>query len=60
MLSADVASSLEQAMGRVLGSLCVLSSKDEDAESGMLASWISQVKRRQIVIGTHGHPSVMS
>lgn len=29
-------------MGRVLGSLCVLTSKDDDAESGMLASWISQ------------------
>ena len=29
-------------MGRVLGSLCVISGRDEDAESGMLASWISQ------------------
>ena len=29
-------------MGRVLGSLCVLTSRDDDAESGMLASWVSQ------------------
>ena len=26
----------------MLGSLCVLTSRDDDAESGMLASWVSQ------------------
>ena len=30
-------------MGRVLGSLCVLTAKDGDAEGAMLASWVSQV-----------------
>jgi hypothetical protein len=39
---ADTGSGVEQAMGRVLGSLCVLTSRDDDAESGMLASWVSQ------------------
>ncbi|KAJ7566992.1 hypothetical protein O6H91_02G127500 [Diphasiastrum complanatum] len=37
-----VASSVEQAVGRVVGSLCVLSAKSGDAESAMLASWVSQ------------------
>eukprot|EP00249_Psilotum_nudum_P006453 c19779_g1_i1 orf=449-2638(-) len=37
-----VASNVEQAVGRVIGSLCVLSAKDGDAESAMLASWVSQ------------------
>eukprot|EP01024_Parvocaulis_polyphysoides_P004206 TRINITY_DN11065_c0_g1_i6.p1 TRINITY_DN11065_c0_g1~~TRINITY_DN11065_c0_g1_i6.p1 ORF type:complete len:321 (-),score=50.35 TRINITY_DN11065_c0_g1_i6:340-1302(-) len=37
-----LASGLEKAMGRVVGSLCVLSVKDEDADSAMLASWVSQ------------------
>ena len=39
---ADTGSGVQQAMGRVLGSLCVLTSRDDDAESGMLASWVSQ------------------
>jgi hypothetical protein len=30
-------------MGRVVGSLCVVAARDGDAESGMLASWVSQV-----------------
>ena len=38
---ADTGSGVQQAMGRVLGSLCVLTSRDDDAESGMLASWVS-------------------
>ncbi|KAG2496624.1 hypothetical protein HYH03_005445 [Edaphochlamys debaryana] len=36
------ASGPQLAMGRVIGSLCVLTSKDEDAASAMLASWVSQ------------------
>ena len=30
------------ATGRIIGSLCVLTAKDGEAESGMLASWVSQ------------------
>lgn len=37
------ASSVEQAVGRLVGALCVVTGKDEDAESAMLASWVSQV-----------------
>lgn len=39
------ASSVEQAVGRLVGALCVVTGKDEDAESAMLASWVSQVSR---------------
>ena len=38
-----MASGQALALGRVVGSLCVLTAKDGDAESGMLASWVSQV-----------------
>ncbi|WP_126147785.1 diflavin flavoprotein [Synechococcus elongatus] len=31
-----------QAVGRILGSLCVLTTQKEDVRSGMLASWVSQ------------------
>eukprot|EP00887_Chlorella_sp_A99_P004582 scaffold4.g4582.t1 len=31
-----------QALGRVVGSLCVLAARDGDASSAMLASWVSQ------------------
>lgn len=31
-------------MGRVLGSLCVVTARDGDAQSAMLASWISQAR----------------
>lgn len=34
-------------MGRVVGSLSVLTAKDEDATSAMLASWVSQVRAQQ-------------
>jgi flavodoxin len=37
-----VATNVEQAVGRVVGALCVLSAKNGDAESAMLASWVSQ------------------
>jgi flavin reductase (DIM6/NTAB) family NADH-FMN oxidoreductase RutF len=33
---------VQQAVGRIVGALCVVTGKDEDAESSMLASWISQ------------------
>ncbi|GAX73888.1 hypothetical protein CEUSTIGMA_g1338.t1 [Chlamydomonas eustigma] len=39
---AALASAPMLAMGRVVGSLTVLTAKDEDAGSAMLASWISQ------------------
>uniref|UniRef100_A0A0C9RLY5 TSA: Wollemia nobilis Ref_Wollemi_Transcript_11734_2825 transcribed RNA sequence n=1 Tax=Wollemia nobilis TaxID=56998 RepID=A0A0C9RLY5_9CONI len=37
-----MASCVEQAVGRVVGSLCVVSARNGDAESAMLASWVSQ------------------
>ena len=30
-------------MGRLVGSLCAVTARDEDAQSAMLASWVSQV-----------------
>lgn len=33
----------QSALGRVVGSLCVVTARDGDAESAMLASWVSQV-----------------
>lgn len=33
---------VEQAMGRVVGSLCVLSAKQGDISTGMMCSWVSQ------------------
>ncbi|KAL4448068.1 hypothetical protein ABPG75_005287 [Micractinium tetrahymenae] len=39
---AETASGKALALGRVLGSLCVLTAKDGDAQGAMLASWVSQ------------------
>ncbi|GBF88523.1 hypothetical protein Rsub_01238 [Raphidocelis subcapitata] len=36
------ASGAQLAMGRVVGSLCVVTARDEDATNAMLASWVSQ------------------
>ncbi|RCJ24221.1 flavin oxidoreductase [Nostoc sp. ATCC 43529] len=36
------ATSVEQAVGRIVGSLCVLTAKQDDISSAMLASWVSQ------------------
>jgi flavorubredoxin/flavin reductase (DIM6/NTAB) family NADH-FMN oxidoreductase RutF len=36
------ATTTEQAVGRVVGSLCVLTAKQGDVSSAMLASWVSQ------------------
>lgn len=36
------ATSVEQAVGRVVGSLCILTAKQGDVSSAMLASWVSQ------------------
>ncbi|MBD2772859.1 diflavin flavoprotein [Iningainema tapete] len=36
------ATSVEQAVGRVVGSLCVVTAKQDDISSAMLASWVSQ------------------
>lgn len=38
----SAASDVEQAVGRVVGTLCILAAKEGDAESAMLASWVSQ------------------
>jgi len=39
---AETAPAKALALGRVVGSLCVLTAKDGDAQSAMLASWVSQ------------------
>ncbi|MGH1394691.1 MAG: flavin reductase [Trichormus sp.] len=36
------ATNVEQAVGRIVGSLCVLTAKQGDISSAMLASWVSQ------------------
>ncbi|WP_445630762.1 diflavin flavoprotein [Nostoc sp. DSM 114167] len=36
------ATNVEQAVGRIVGSLCVLTAKEGDRSSAMLASWVSQ------------------
>ncbi|WP_413200870.1 diflavin flavoprotein [Nostoc piscinale] len=36
------ATNVEQAVGRIVGSLCVLTAKQEDRGSAMLASWVAQ------------------
>jgi flavorubredoxin/flavin reductase (DIM6/NTAB) family NADH-FMN oxidoreductase RutF len=36
------ATSVEQAVGRIIGSLCVVTTQREDISSAMLASWVSQ------------------
>jgi flavorubredoxin/flavin reductase (DIM6/NTAB) family NADH-FMN oxidoreductase RutF len=36
------ASTVEQAVGRIVGSLCVVTTKHGDVSSAMLASWVSQ------------------
>lgn len=36
------ASGCQLAMGRVVGSLCVVTARDEDATNAMLASWVAQ------------------
>ena len=37
------ASATEQAVGRLVGAMCAITARDGDAQSAMLASWISQV-----------------
>jgi len=41
-MAAVTASGPQLAMGRVVGSLCVVTARDEDYTTGMLASWVSQ------------------
>ncbi|MBD0334375.1 MAG: diflavin flavoprotein [Cyanobacteria bacterium Co-bin13] len=36
------ATSVEQAVGRIIGSLCIFTAKQGDVSSAMLASWVSQ------------------
>jgi flavorubredoxin/flavin reductase (DIM6/NTAB) family NADH-FMN oxidoreductase RutF len=36
------ATTVEQAVGRIVGSLCILTAKQDDISSAMLASWVSQ------------------
>ena len=44
------ASATEQAVGRLVGSMCAVTARDGDAQSAMLASWISQARRRSIYL----------
>ncbi|MEO1430737.1 MAG: diflavin flavoprotein [Cyanobacteria bacterium J06633_8] len=39
---AQPSTSVEQAVGRIIGSLCVVTAKQGDVSSAMLASWVSQ------------------
>ena len=45
-MHAERATETEQAVGRLVGALCAITARDDDAESAMLASWISQVPGR--------------
>ncbi|MEM9771168.1 MAG: diflavin flavoprotein [Cyanobacteria bacterium P01_D01_bin.73] len=38
----DVSDRTSQAMGRVVGALCIVTAKRDDVETAMLASWVSQ------------------
>lgn len=40
--SATQTTATEQAVGRIVGSLCILTAQQGDVKSGMLASWVSQ------------------
>jgi flavin reductase (DIM6/NTAB) family NADH-FMN oxidoreductase RutF len=42
MSAAENASGMLLSVGRIIGSLCVLTARDGEVESGMLASWVSQ------------------
>jgi hypothetical protein len=44
LVPAGKASGTEQAVGRLLGAMCAITARDDDAQSAMLASWISQVR----------------
>ena len=44
MSAAGTGGETEQAVGRLVGSLCAITAQDGDAQSAMLASWISQVE----------------
>ena len=41
-VSGSQAARTEQALGRIVGSMCVVTSKQGDLSGGMLASWVSQ------------------
>ena len=42
MASTSQTANLEQALGRIVGSLCVITTKQEELSGAMLASWVSQ------------------
>lgn len=62
LVPAGKASGTEQAVGRLLGAMCAITARDDDAQSAMLASWISQVRlvhsiQREIEIKLLHHAS---
>lgn len=58
-MAAVTASGPQLAMGRVVSSLCVVTAKDEDYATGMLASWVSQV-RLKCGLRRHGMEHVIA
>jgi flavorubredoxin/flavin reductase (DIM6/NTAB) family NADH-FMN oxidoreductase RutF len=42
LVAKQPATNVEQAVGRIVGSLCVVTAKNGDVTSGMLASWVTQ------------------
>ena len=42
VISTSQTDNLEQALGRIVGSLCVITTKQENLSGAMLASWVSQ------------------
>lgn len=50
MLHTGGATGVEQSVGRLVGALCVVTGKDDDAESAMLASWVSQVSNLHFTV----------
>lgn len=53
----SVASGPQLAAGRLVGSLSVLTARNDDANAAMLASWISQV-RGMALVGREGTPAL--
>jgi hypothetical protein len=43
-MAAVTASGAQLALGRLVGSLAVVTARDEEFSTGMLASWVSQVR----------------
>ena len=58
IMRAERATETEQAVGRLVGALCAITARDDDAESAMLASWISQVPRHHSSAPVPSYPII--